>query len=654
MTAAPVEPTPSQPSRWAGARARLESWGRIELYALIWLPTAVSALWTKYLMLPRQRDRIGFWEFLSYFRQDILVSCIVLPFVLPWILRRALRTRTTIISSAIASALAAVVLFVQLKSYRNVGQLFSLRSLVAAIRWGWHDTRSADSFLPAAGLVKLGLTFALIAGGAALAVLARRRMDRSLLVHTRAGQFTMGALLVVVVAPWVPSVSAGFFHRSALVSCVSSLFTAGDAYGTTAGKPPTREALLERYRALSRTPVGAGTSGVTSFGGTYGGTSPNSNVLLFVFETGPAFCLPTEGDLPDFPNLTRLMKHAFVGRHHYAAAPYTSRSLFALFSGMYPWNLVDDELQRYPKLALPGFARVLADRGYETATYNPHLPWTDPDEEMFRAVGFRRNYFADSTSHEKQEHSADRAMALDRQALEQLERDIEGWTRARHPWVVAYLPQIGHGPWHDVSPDHHLKDLPARGRALMALQDKWLGELLDLLEREKVLEDTLIVVTADHGVRNAKEAPGFQVGMAEAISFQVPFVLAAPRSLAAPRVIEGPTSHIDVGPTLLSLLGLPLADDAGAQGWPLWDGRLRDRRTFFVGQFYFGADAFFEGGRYLMRSSLSEKVFASPRFKFGLDDERVRGSEDYGHATSTLAEMNRLQRDWAATFSSTR
>ena len=43
------------------------------------------------------------------------------------------------------------------------------------------------------------------------------------------------------------------------------------------------------------------------------------------------------------------------------------------------WNLVDDELQRQPGLALRGFARVLAERGYETATYNPHLPWTDPD-----------------------------------------------------------------------------------------------------------------------------------------------------------------------------------------------------------------------------------------------------------------------------------
>jgi arylsulfatase A-like enzyme len=139
--------------------------------------------------------------------------------------------------------------------------------------------------------------------------------------------------------------------------------------------------------------------------------------------------------------------------------------------------------------------------------------------------------------------------------------------------------------------------------------------------------------------------------MAEAISFQVPFVLAAPRSLATTQFIEGPTSHIDVGPTLLSLLGLPLGNEAGAQGWPLWDPRLAARRTFFVGQFYFGADAFFESGRYFMRSSLSERVFAGPQFKFGLDDERPRGGVDYDHAVETLATFNRLQRDWAATFS---
>jgi hypothetical protein len=649
---APADPVPD--SRWARARARLECRAPIELYALIWLPPAFGALWTKYLMLPRQRDRIGFWELASYFRADILVSCLLLPFVLPWLLRlfRVLKTRTAILASALGSALASLLMFVQLKSYRNVGQLFSLRSLVAAIRWGLHDQRSTESFLPAAGLLKLGLTFALVAGAAALVWRARRQLDRSLLVHTWRGRALLTVALVAAAAPWVPRVPAGFFRRSALVASVGALLTAGgeDAVaGAGHQDPPTREALLERYRILARPPEGAG-AGVASFVGPYAGTAPASNVLLFVFETGPAFCLPTDGDLSDFPNLKRLMAHGFVGRHHYAAAPYTSRSLYALFSGLYPWNLVDDELQRHPDLKLKGFARVLADRGYETATYNPHLPWTNPDEEMFRAVGFRRNYFADSITHEKQQHTAEHAIALDRQALQQMVQDVEGWTRARHPWAVAYLPQIGHGPWQDVSPDHHLTDLTARGRALMALQNRWLGELLAVLEREKVLDDTLIVVTADHGVRNAKEAPGFQVGMAEAISFQVPFVLAAPRSLTETKVIDVPTSHVDVGPTVLSLLGLPLDDRAGAQGWPMWDPRLRDRRTFFVGQFYFGADAFFESGRYFMRSALSEKVFAGPGFKFGLDDERPRGGADYGHAAETLADFNRLQRDWASAF----
>jgi Sulfatase len=636
------ERSPSFPAR---ATALLRTWARFELYALIWLAPAASALWTKYLMLPRQRDRIPFWEFLSYFREDILVSCVALPFLLPWLLGRHLRTRTALIASAVLSALGATVLFVQLKSYRNVGQLFSGRSLVAAVRWGLHDSRSAEQFVPTAGLMKLALTIALIAGATVLAVLARRQLARSLLLHTRAGRAVLAVGLLGVVTPWVPSASAGFLHRSALVSSVTALFAPGDADQDQSG-PPAPTALLERYRALSRTP----TAPVPS---PHPGTAAGSNVLLFVFETGPAYCLPLDsggGDLTDFPNLLRLMARSFVGRHHYAAAPYTSRSLYALFTGIYPWNLVDGEIQRHPHLQLDGFARALGARGYETATYNPHLPWTDPDEEMFRAVGFKRNYFADSVSRDKQEHTATHAIELDRQALAQLIQDLHGWTQARHPWAVAYLPQIGHGPWQDVSPDHHLVDLTARGRALMALQDRWLGEILAGLERDGVLERTLIVVTADHGVRNAKEDPKFQVGMAEALSFQVPFVLYAPQTLTGAHLVEGPTSHIDVGPTLLALLGVPAPPSGSAQGWPLWDERLAERRTFFVGQFYFGADAFFDRGRYFMRSALSERVFAAGTFNFGLADERPRNSADYQHTGQTLRELSRLQRDWAVTF----
>lgn len=643
MDEAPPPPSPSFTSR---LRARLDAWARFELYALIWLPPAVSALWTKYMMLPRQRDRIGPWERLSFFREDILVSFILLPFVIPWLLRKRLKSGFLLIGSALLSVLSVLLLFTQLKSYRNVGQLFNHRSLVAAIRWGLHDAKSTETFVPAAGIAKLVLMLGFVVIAAALAYVCRARLAQSALTHSRVGRGVLAVGLAAALVPWLSGTPSGFFHRSALVASVAALGDSGDETADAEG-PPSSSALAERYRTLSRTPAAAAPS-------PFDGSSRDSNVLLFVFETGPARSLPMGGDLTDFPNLKRLATRGFVGLRHHSAAPYTSRSLYALFSGVYPWNLADNEIQRHPKLKLPGFARVLAEKGYQTSTYNPHLPWTDPDEEMFQAVGFQKNYFADPVTREKQEHSADLAVTLDRTTLAKMTQDIVGWTRANRRWAVAYLPQIGHGPWQDVSAKRNLTDTYARGRALMALQDQWLGELLAVLEKEKVLEQTLIVVTADHGVRNAKEDPKFQVGMAEDLSFQVPFVLYAPRALGEPQRLEWPTSHVDVGPTLLALLGLsPPGAPAtmAAQGWPLWDRRLAERRTFFVGQFYFGADAFFDGGRYFMRSALSEKVYVADRFHFSLDNEVPRDAPEYQHTARTLRELGRLQRDWAVTFS---
>jgi hypothetical protein len=76
--------------------------------------------------------------------------------------------------------------------------------------------------------------------------------------------------------------------------------------------------------------------------------------------------------------------------------------------------------------------------------------------------------------------------------------------------------------------------------------DVRLQNLLGSLEGEGLLEDALIIISADHGERNLPRP------------VWVPLLMVYPRALPEGRRIRQPVSLIDVAPTVLELVGVPL------------------------------------------------------------------------------------------------
>ena len=92
-------------------------------------------------------------------------------------------------------------------------------------------------------------------------------------------------------------------------------------------------------------------------------------------------------------------------------------------------------------------------------------------------------------------------------------------------------------------------------------EDKVINQLLVFLAEEGFLENTLIVVAADHG-----EAFGEHKGEGHARKVyreetHVPLILSFPFRLEPGVVVERTTRNVDIWPTLLDLLGLPSLGD---------------------------------------------------------------------------------------------
>ena len=84
--------------------------------------------------------------------------------------------------------------------------------------------------------------------------------------------------------------------------------------------------------------------------------------------------------------------------------------------------------------------------------------------------------------------------------------------------------------------------------------DEKIGELLDVLKRTRMDENTIIVFTSDHGDMLGERGAWFKMSFLEG-ACRVPLMMAAPSMPSG--LNETPVSTLDVLPTLLELAGLP-------------------------------------------------------------------------------------------------
>jgi len=85
--------------------------------------------------------------------------------------------------------------------------------------------------------------------------------------------------------------------------------------------------------------------------------------------------------------------------------------------------------------------------------------------------------------------------------------------------------------------------------------DENLGEVLDCLRALKILDDTAVVVTSDHGEQLGQHGVYGHARIYEECA-GVPLILWRPGLLPEGKVVEGFAQHADVAPTILDLLGL--------------------------------------------------------------------------------------------------
>jgi len=160
--------------------------------------------------------------------------------------------------------------------------------------------------------------------------------------------------------------------------------------------------------------------------------------------------------------------------------------------------------------------------------------------------------------------------------------DTHGPWIARHPWLEHYDPGPYHGPFQEfgtafdlgitpdsmgcakVPPPRDLQRLRAIYDSAVSYQDARLGDLVATLQKWGIYDQTLIIVTADHGEEMFEHDRCGHGGSLVETLVHVPLLVHYPAGFPGGAVVDEGVEAVDVVPTILDAIGV--APPPGAQG----------------------------------------------------------------------------------------
>jgi arylsulfatase A-like enzyme len=292
------------------------------------------------------------------------------------------------------------------------------------------------------------------------------------------------------------------------------------------------------------------------------------NVLLLTIDTLRADHLGCYGGTRvATPNIDRLAREGALFENAACPMPMTRPSLTTIHTSLHPreHGVVNNAVPLAPDSVT--LATTLATAGYATAAFTP-VRLLDASSGL--AQGFA-SYIAPDAHHLPADCVA--PGALDWLAQRDPAKPFFVWLHLFDPHLpYAPPPQYapGDGPdeisWKSLlaTANAHDGDVPKAtlARALelyageVAYVDHWVGEIRARLESLGVLDDTIVVFTADHGECFDH---GIYFEHADCLyegAVHVPLVIRFPRGVTAGKRVQAQVEHMDLAPTILSLAGI--------------------------------------------------------------------------------------------------
>ena len=334
-----------------------------------------------------------------------------------------------------------------------------------------------------------------------------------------------------------------------------------------------------------------------------------ANLIIVVLDAARADRVGCYGyPRPTTPNIDLLPKESVLFAKHYCQIPSTTPSTASLFTGQHP----DTHRVTYPALEheepQETIAAILKQRGFDTALFSS-TPCASP--AMGVGTHFEEAYYR-------------RMMPSEGPAFlpESLLSQFRAWLdeHANGPFFayVHFLPP--HSPYQQpsdmtalfagVDPPGYDPAALTPGQFEFPVYEKtrrprlaepppapeWLnlydanlrygdwavGEVVQMLRTKGLLDNTVLVVTADHGEAFGEHGYIWHSQAIHQEAARIPLLIRFPHGQKR-QVVDSPTRTIDFFPTICDFYRIPIPDGVqGASLFPLIEGKDRREGTYSI------------------------------------------------------------------------
>lgn len=324
-------------------------------------------------------------------------------------------------------------------------------------------------------------------------------------------------------------------------------------------------------------------------------TAGSPNVLLLVLDTVRAANLSLYGyGRPTTPELARWAEEGTTFDLAFSTAPWTLKSHATMFTGLYP-SQIGGDFEQPVRTDAPMLAEIFRDRGYVTGGFVANLLYASRESGLSR--GFIRyddyhasvrqvllhSWIAHTPLFRGLIHSRSPADVIETLRHPGLRFESNGFNNRTYERRSAQEINAAFLDWQAAAGGRSFFAFlnyfdahePYRAPALIAARfalaeqswmgtydgaiagiDQEIGRLLDELRRRGVLDNTIIIITSDHGEQFGEHGLTGHANSLYLSLLHVPLLIRYPARVAGHTRVAAPVTLRDLAATVIDLAGL--------------------------------------------------------------------------------------------------
>ncbi|NIM58634.1 MAG: sulfatase-like hydrolase/transferase [Candidatus Aminicenantes bacterium] len=308
--------------------------------------------------------------------------------------------------------------------------------------------------------------------------------------------------------------------------------------------------------------------------------SDDLNVLLVTLDTTRADRVGYYGyKKAKTPNLDFLAANGVMFSDAYSQVPLTLPSHCSLLTGTYPlYNQVHNNGFYYLDHSHLTLAEILREEGFKTAAFVSSFTVDsrfgidqgfDSYDDTFDANEILKNF--------RSEKRAEQVFTSFSHWLDQ------NFDQNFFCWVHFFDPHV---PYDPPSPfKEEFAERPYDGE--IAYMDYYIGRIVDKLKKKNIFDKTFIILAGDHGEAfGEKDEIDHGYFIYEA-TLRIPLILYFPKRLPSNKVVESRARLIDIAPTVLEMLTIPVVKEIqGVSLLPYIEGRKKESLPSYIETYF--------------------------------------------------------------------